>query len=45
MYFNAEKSDAIVYGCDKAVMRQLDALVTRYPDIFRRVGETDIDKT
>jgi hypothetical protein len=43
--FNAEESDAIVYTRDKAVMRQLDALVTEYPDIFRCIGETDIDKT
>ncbi len=26
-------------------MRQLDALVTEYPDIFKCIGETDIDKT
>lgn len=43
--FNAEESDAIVYTRDKAVMRQLDALVTEYPDIFKCIGETDIDKT
>ena len=43
--FNAEEPDAIVYARDKAVMRQLDALVTEYPDIFKCIGETDIDKT
>ena len=43
--FNAEEPDAIVYTRDKAVMRQLDTLVTEYPDIFKCVGETDIDKT
>ena len=43
--FNAEEPDAIVYTRDKAVMRQLDALVTEYPDIFKCIGETDIDKT
>jgi len=26
-------------------MRKVDALVTEYPDIFKCVGETDIDKT
>ena len=39
MNFNAEEPDAIVYTRDKAVMRQL------YPDIFKCIGETDIDKT
>lgn len=43
--FNAEEPDAIIYTRDKAVMRQLDALVTEYPDIFKCIGETDIDKT
>lgn len=45
MNFNAEEPDAIVYTRDKAVMRQLDTLVTEYPDIFKYIGETDIDKT
>ena len=43
--FNAEEPDAIVYTRDKAVMRQLDTLVTEYPDIFKCIGETDIDKS
>ena len=43
--FNAEEPDAIVYTRDKAVMRQLDTLVTEHPDIFKCIGETDIDKT
>ena len=43
--FNAEEPDAVVYTRDKAVMRQLDTLVTEYPDIFKCIGETDIDKT
>ena len=45
MNFNAEEPDAIVYTRDKAVMRQLDTLVTEHPDIFKCIGETDIDKT
>ena len=43
--FNAEEPDAIVYTRDKAVMRQLDALVTEFPEVYRCIGETDIDKT
>ena len=36
---------ATLYTRDSAVMRQLDTLVTEYPDIFKCIGETDIDKT
>ena len=36
---------ATLYTGDPAVMRNLDSLVTEYPDTFKRVGETDIDKT
>ena len=43
--FNAEEKTATLYTRDPAVMRNLDSLVTEYPDTFRRVGETDIDKT
>lgn len=28
-----------------AVMRKVDALVIEYPDTFKCIGETDIDKT
>lgn len=45
MNFNAEEPDAKVYTRDKAVMRQLDTLVIEHPDIFKCIGETDIDKT
>ena len=30
---------------DPAVIRQMDALVTEYPQTFRCISETDIDKT
>ncbi len=30
---------------DPAVMRKVDALVIEYPDTFKCIGETDIDKT
>lgn len=43
--FNAQDQIATLYTRDKAVMRQLDTLVTEYPDIFKCIGETDIDKT
>ena len=36
---------ATVYTSDPAVIRQIDALVIEYPDTFRCIGETDIDKT
>ena len=36
---------ATLFTHDPVVMRQLDALVTEYPDIYKCIGETDIDKT
>ena len=43
--FSADDRIATIYTRDPAVMRQLDALVTEYPDIYKCIGETDIDKT
>ena len=36
---------ATLYTRDPAIIRQLDSLVTEYPNTFKCVGETDIDKT
>ena len=41
---NAAEKTAFVYTRDPAVMRKLDSLVIEYPDTFKCVGETDIDK-
>ena len=43
--FNAEEKTATLYTRDPAVMRKVDALVIDYPDTFKCIGETDIDKT
>ena len=43
--FNAGEQTATVYTRDKAVMRKLDALVIGFPEVYRLIGETDIDKT
>ena len=43
--FNAGEQTATVYTRDKAVMRKLDALVNEFPEVYKLVGETDIDKT
>lgn len=43
--FNAGEKMATVYTRDPAVIRQMDALVTEYPQTFRCISETDIDKT
>ena len=43
--FNAGSTDSTVYTRDKAVIRRFDALVTAYPDVYRCIHETDIDKT
>ena len=36
---------ATLYTRDPAVMRKVDALVIDYPDTFKCIGETDINKT
>ena len=43
--FNAQDQMATLYTRDPAVMRKVDALVIGYPDTFKCIGETDIDKT
>lgn len=43
--FNAGEQTATVYTRDKAVMRKLDTLVIDFPEVYKLVGETDIDKT
>ena len=43
--FNAGEQTATVYTRDPAVMRKVDALVIEYPDTYKCIGETDIDKT
>ena len=43
--FNAEDKTATLYTRDPAVMRKVDALVIEYPDTFKCIGKTDIDKT
>ena len=43
--FNAEDKTATLYTSDPAVMRKVDALVIEYPDIYKCIGETDIDKS
>ncbi len=43
--FNAAEKTAEIYTRDPAIIRQLDSLVTEYPDTFKCIGETDIDKT
>ncbi len=43
--FNAGESDAVAFTRDKAVIRKLDSLVNEFPEVYRCIGETDIDKT
>ena len=43
--FNAGEEMATVYTRDPAVMRRLDALVIEFPEVYRGIGYTDIDKT
>ena len=43
--FNAEDKTATLYTRDPAIIRKIDALVIEYPDTYKYIGETDIDKT
>jgi len=43
--FNAGEKDAVIYTRDPAVIRQMDALVKRFPDLYKQIGQTSIDKT
>ncbi len=43
--FNVAESDAVVFTRDKSVIRKLDALVNEFPEVYKCIGETDIDKT
>ena len=43
--FNAKDKNATIYTRDPTVMREVDSLVIGYPDVFRCVAKSDIDKT
>ena len=43
--YNAGEQTATVYTRDKSVMRKLDRLVEDYPDSYKLLRQTDIDKT
>lgn len=43
--FNAAEPEATITTRDKSVMRKLDKLTQQYPDIYKVVSETDMDKT
>ena len=43
--FNAGEETATLYTRDKAIMRKIDALVIEFPEVYRCIGATDIDKT
>ena len=43
--FNAEEPTATLYTRDPTVMRKLDQLVISFPEVYKCIGETDIDKT
>ena len=43
--FNAGEQTATLYTRDPAVMRKVDALVIGYPEIYKFIDKSDIDKT
>ena len=45
MEFAAGEETATLYTRDKAIMRKIDALVIEFPEVYRCIGYTDIDKT
>lgn len=43
--YNAGEQTAAVYTRDKSVMRKLDRLVADYPESYKMLSQTEIDKT
>lgn len=43
--YNAGEQTATVYTRDKSVMRKLDWLVADYPESYKLLNQTEIDKT
>ena len=43
--FNAKEKMATLYTRDPAIMKQMDTLVIEFPDTYKCIAETDIDKT
>lgn len=43
--FNAGERNATLYTRDRKVMREMDELVSKYPDIYHLDSQTDNDKT
>ena len=43
--YNAREQTATVYTRDKSVMRRLDRLVADYPESYKLLNQTEIDKT
>lgn len=43
--FNAEEKNATVYTRDKSILRKIDALCARFPDLFKVIGEDSISRT
>lgn len=43
--FNAGERNATLYTRDRKVMREMDELVSKYPDIYHLDSQTDLDKT
>lgn len=43
--YNREDATATVYTRDPGVMRKLDRFVISFPEAYKCIGKTDIDKT
>ena len=42
--FNAEEKNATLYTRDRKVMKLIDELVSRYPDVYHLDSQTEIEK-
>ena len=43
--FNAGERNATLYTRDRKVMKEMDVLVSRYPEVYHLDCQTNIDKT
>lgn len=43
--YNAGEKNATIYTRDKAVIRKIDTLVIEFPEVYKCINETSIDKT
>lgn len=43
--YNDEENDATVYTCNKSLIRRIDALCAKYPEVYRLIKKDKFSKT